>query len=63
MGYLERFLKEVIEGLNLAFGKSALDKLFQLRNEGYVPDYDNNSILPEELLAQYHKEVPSRRCR
>lgn len=45
----------MIEGLNLAFGKAALDKLFQIRNEGYVPDHENNNILPEELLSQYHK--------
>lgn len=43
-------MNEVVEGLNLAFGKSALDKLYQIRNEGFVPDYDNNNILPEELL-------------
>ena len=48
-------MREVIEGLNLAYGKSALDKLFQIRSEGHVPDYDNHNILPEELLSQYHK--------
>ena len=56
---LENYLKEVIEGLNLAFGKSAVDKMFHIRNEEYVPDYsyENQNILPEKLLSQFHTEV------
>jgi len=48
-------MREVIEGLNLAYGKSAVDKIFQIRSQGYVDDYENHNILPEELLTQYHK--------
>lgn len=32
-------MREVIEGLNLAYGKSAVDKIFQIRNQGYVDDF------------------------
>ena len=50
-------MRDVIDGLNLAFGKSAVDKLFQIRTEGNVSDFDNNSILPEEILTSFHREV------
>lgn len=53
----EHFKREVIDGLNMAYGKSSLDKLYQIRRDGFVGDYDLGNILPEELLKQYHQEV------
>jgi hypothetical protein len=38
-------LKEVIEGMNLAYGKSSLDKLFQLNKEGVVSESENNVLV------------------
>ena len=33
--------------------------MFHIRNEEYVPDYsyENQNILPEKLLSQFHTEV------
>ena len=45
--YVEKFMKEIIDGMNQPYGKSCIDKLCHIRNEGYVLEYDNYNILPE----------------
>ena len=50
-------MREVIEGMNLPYGKSCIDKLYMLRQEGFVPDHDFQNVLTEEILNQFHKNV------
>jgi len=33
--------------MNIPFGKSCIDKLYQIRNEGCVFDHDQTNVLPE----------------
>ena len=40
-------MREVINGMNIPYGKSCLDKLYLLEHEGVVPDLDYNRVLPE----------------
>jgi hypothetical protein len=42
---LEKYMREVIEGMNVPYGKSCADKLYMIRKEGFVPDYDHNNVL------------------
>lgn len=43
--------------MNIPYGKSCADKLYVLRQEGYVPDHDQNNVLLEEYLHNFHQEV------
>lgn len=43
--------------MNLPYGKSCVDKLYMLRQEGFVPDHDFQNVLTEEILTQFHKDV------
>jgi hypothetical protein len=52
-------MREVIEGMNLPYGKSCVDKLYMLRQEGFVPDHDFQNVLTEEMLNMFHKNVCS----
>lgn len=45
--------------MNMPYGKSCVDKLYMLRQEGFVSDNDNNNVLTEDYLACFHQEVPN----
>jgi hypothetical protein len=38
-------MREVIEGMNMPYGKSCVDKLYMLRQEGFVLDFDHTNVL------------------
>ncbi len=43
--------------MNIPYGKSCVDKLYMIRQEGYVPDHDHNNVLPQDYLDQFYLEV------
>lgn len=56
-GILEVEMQEVIDGLNIPYGKSCVDKLRILKKEGYIGVEDNNNILKREYLDNFHSQV------
>jgi len=50
-------MREVIEWMNIPYGKSCPDKLFSIRKEGYVPNNDFGNALHQDFLDMYHAEV------
>jgi len=49
-------MQEVIDGLNIPYGKSCVDKLRILIKHGFIPPEDN-IILRKDYLDNYHSQV------
>ena len=54
---MKTHMDEIIKGLNIPYGKSSLDKLYVIRQEGYLPDFDHNNVIPESYLLEFYNQV------
>lgn len=48
---------KVVDHMNIPFGKSAVDKLYDLQAHGVVHEHDIANVLKEDSLNEYHREV------